>query len=234
MSSDDTEATPGADPLAPLPETGRPGAEGEVGTEDQGGTGGKGGRGGRGGIGLTGLQGDPGPRGFRGQKGEGAGDQGIQGIQGETGAAGDHQSPFIKAVITLIIVITAITSYYYGHIATERLDQAQQARVTILAAQRVYAQQIACQAHLQAATIFALKARSTFTEQQAQVTKELWQSQLTLVKLLEDPNVSVQASIAGRITYEKALLFGITAVKDQLAVGDMNPFPTTDEVRACR
>lgn len=220
------ELPPG--PPAPLPATGEPGAEGEQGTVSHGGTGGHGGAGGRGGIGLTG------PRGFRGGRGETGGEQGEQGEKGDAGAPGDLQSTFDKYALAVAVLVTALSAIYFSVVTQQRLDDGAKARGDIAAAQAVYADQVACQQSLIADTVSALRARSAFAEQQAQVTVRVYRDQLLLVKLLEDPNLDPTVALAARQEYATSLKFGIIATRDQLTVRSAHPYPSLVGVGKCR
>lgn len=213
---------------------GRAGPTGDTGIRgDRGDMGDRGDTGGRGDIGQTGQIGDRGM----------IGDTGTQGVQGRRGAQGEpgNRTPMTTKIALFIAVgATALSALFFSTKAARDIDNVQEARAQLADEQAVFeerqarfAANFSCEHRVFTATLDALKARSTFAEQQAEVTLAGDTAQRDYLAALLDPETGDAEAVRLSNKYLQALDVKIQATEEQLTIRDLNPYPTDEQISRC-
>lgn len=151
----------------------------------------------------------------------GRGGRGAKGFTGDTGPPGRarYQSKADKIALFVIVALSAAGLYYYGD----------QARDDINANRKL----VSCQRVLLADTIYALKARSSFAETQAEAALVLERAQAKYLRTVADPGINSAQAYAALAEYREALSFNIAAISDILTVRQRNPYPKDSRIVEC-
>jgi hypothetical protein len=213
-------------------DTGLTGLQGETGhAGTRGDTGSRGITGDTGTTGLTGLTGLTGITGLTGTTGASV----VAGERGQRGKTGTVQTKLDRYALFIVVVLTALSAIYFATVSQHRLTDANHLIAQGARQQQAADVSAACRQKVFEDTVIALKSRSTFAETQARALLNLDQAQQTYLSVVgaQPPPLPADA-YAALAEYQKALSFSIAATRDQLRIKESHPYPTAEQVKACR
>jgi hypothetical protein len=139
--------------------------------------------------------------------------------------------PWQQLVILVVVTATVIAAFKssdFAQAANDRLDRVTAAQRALDQDQADFDAQINCTQKVLSDTLGALKARAAFAETSAQIEETLLEAQQAFLTV-----AGSDTGLKAFNDYVKAVNTAITAIKDQLRVRELNPFPTRGEILAC-
>jgi len=139
--------------------------------------------------------------------------------------------PWQQLVILLVVTATVIAAFKssdFAQAANNRLDRVTAAQAALDKDQADFDAQIDCTQEVLSDTLEAIKARAAFSETSAQIEETLLEAQQTFLAV-----AGTDVGVKAFNDYVKAVNTAITAIKEQLRIRELNPFPSRTVILAC-